>query len=427
MNLKLQKAKEILRTYHQEHLLDFYDYLNEEQKSFLLEQITTINFDQIFKLYENSKIEKDTSKDIIQPLPCIDKSTLTKEQIDYYTQLGISSIKNNEYAVITMAGGQGSRLGCKGPKGTFELDLNPPKSLFEIACDSLKKAKELYNVTIPWYIMTSYDNDLATRDFFELNNYFGYGKENIKFFKQNKLPLIDINGNLMLQETYMIKEASNGNGDVFNSFSKSGFLNELIKNNYKWVFMGGIDNVLLKHVDPFFLGVAIDKKVDVISKTIFKENPNDKLCVFGLVNNKTSIIHYDKITNEMSLLTDEYGNYLYRDENILSHLLSISSFKKIVNKDLPYHRAFKKNTFVNYEGMKEIPNKPNSFKFEKFIFDGFAYLKPMQLLRITRSEEFAPIKDFTGIYSPETAKTAYEKYYGILNTNTSHTKKIKNK
>lgn len=424
MNLNLQKAKEILSTYNQEHLLNFYDYLNDEQKAYLLEQINTINFEQIFKLYENSKIESDTSNDIIEPLPCLDKNSLTQEQIDYYTNIGIQSIKNNEYAVITMAGGQGTRLGFKGPKGTFELDLTPVKSLFEIACDALLKAKELYNVTIPWYIMTSYDNDSATKEFFENHNYFNYGKENIKFFKQNKLPLIDVNCNLMLQETYMIKEASNGNGDIFSSFNKSGFLNELIEKNYKWIFIGGIDNVLLKNVDPFFIGVAIDKKVDVISKTIFKENPSDKVCVFGMVNKKTSIIDYNILTDEMSLLTDDAGNYLYRDENILSHLLSVSAFKKIVDKDLPYHRAFKKNTFVNYEGMKEVPNKPNSFKFEKFIFDGFAYLKPMQLLRINRNEEFAPIKDFTGIYSPETAKSAYEQYFGIVNHKISHTKKL---
>ena len=41
-----------------------------------------------------------------------------------------------------MAGGQGTRLGHSGPKGTFKLGLKEDKSIFEILIDSLKKANE---------------------------------------------------------------------------------------------------------------------------------------------------------------------------------------------------------------------------------------------------------------------------------------------
>ena len=43
----LIKAKSILKKYNQEHLLFFYDELNESQKKLLLEQILSINFDEI--------------------------------------------------------------------------------------------------------------------------------------------------------------------------------------------------------------------------------------------------------------------------------------------------------------------------------------------------------------------------------------------
>ena len=55
-----------------------------------------------------------------------------------------------------MAGGQGTRLGHNGPKGTFKLDVyGKGKYLFEILVDNLKEANQKYGITINWYIMTS--------------------------------------------------------------------------------------------------------------------------------------------------------------------------------------------------------------------------------------------------------------------------------
>ena len=63
--------------------------------------------------------------------------------------------------------------------------------------------------------------------------------------------------------------------------------------------------------------------------------------------------------------------------------------------------------------MKEVPLKPNSFKFEKFIFDAFSFFDRILLLEVNPSEEFAPIKAFTGNETPETALELYKKYYNL--------------
>lgn len=301
----------------------------------------------------------------------------------------------------------GTRLGHAGPKGTFELKLaHEKKSLFEILCDNLQVVNSLYNINIPWYIMTSEDNNNATIEFFEDNNYFNYPDKNIHFFTQNKLPITDVHGKLMLRELHIINEASNGNGDIYRALQKNNIISKLKKQGIKWIFICGIDNVLVKPVDSLFLGLTIKNNFEIASKSIFKEDNEPKNAVFANRNGAPSILMLNEITDDMYQLKDSNNNYLYRDTNALCHLYSINALEKCINFNLPYHRAYKKNTFINEEGMKQIPETPNSFKFEKFIFDIFEYFDRMLLLRVEKDKEFAPIKDLDGMSE---ATKLYEK------------------
>jgi len=198
-------------------------------------------------------------------------------------------------------------------------------------------------------------------------------------------------------------------GNVYQALLKYGIIDTMKKNGIKRVFICGIDNVLLKIVDPLFLGISIANDSKVSSKTIFKEDPNDPECVFGRINGHPTILDFRYIAGTLSETTDEQGNYLYRELNVLSHLLTIDSIEKASNLSLPYHRAYKKNIFINDEGMKQVPESNNSFKFETFIFDAFSYFEDLLLFRIN-NDEFAPIKDISGLNSPETATKLYVKH-----------------
>lgn len=414
MHKKLEKVKKILTTYKQEHLIYFYDELSDVQKQKLLDQIININFEEIINLYKNSLKDEKFVKSSISPLNHIEKDKLSNEEIKSILKIGDNVIKSNSFAVVTMAGGQGTRLGYKGPKGTYELNIRPnKKSLFEIQCDNIKAANIKYGITIPWYIMTSEENDKQTKQYFSKHNYFDYPKYKIKFFTQDKLPLITTNGKIILQETYLIKEASNGNGNVFNSMKKHKIIDHMEKNNIRWVSFGGIDNVLLKNIDPLLLGLSIKNNYEIASKSIFKQEPLEKTAVYCKKYGKPSILNYDNIDLELSLSKYRNGMYKYREANMLSHLMNINAIKKVSDIKLPYHRAYKKNAFVNSEGVKEVPSDPNSFKFENFIFDAFSYFDDMLLMRVSADEEFAPIKDFNGIYNPETALKKYKKFHEI--------------
>ena len=405
------KAKKILKKYNQEQILDFYEELDNKQKENLIKQILNINFKEIIALYKKSMINKETTEKIT-PLKHYEKEKMNSEEINKYIKIGEEIIKNKKFAIVTMAGGQGSRLGYKGPKGSYLLELESgKKSLFQIICEDIKRANEKYGITIPWFIMTSQENDKQTKQFFKENNYFGYEKQKVIFFTQGKLPIINTEGKLILDRFDKVKEAANGNGNVFVSMKKHRIIELMDKLGIKWVCFGGIDNVLSKNIDPLFIGMTINKKLQIASKSIFKQQPLEKTAVYCRKSGKPSILDYDCIDIEMSEKKDEQGEYLYREANIISHLMSIEAIKKVSKIKLNYHRAYKKNDYINEEGVKEVPSKPNTFKFENFIFDAFKYFDDMLLLRVKENEEFAPIKDFTGIYSPETAKEKYEKYW----------------
>ena len=409
---KYRKAKQILEKYGQEQLLYFYNELEKEQKEKLINQILKLDFEKIIKLYKNSYTSKNFEVDIkdISPIKHFEKELMKEEVLEEYRKIGEESIRKNEVAVVTMAGGQGSRLGYKGPKGTYELEIDEKKiSLYEILCNDLKRINIKYDISVYWYIMTSIENNDATIKYFEEHNYFNYPKENIKFFKQGNLPLIKIDGKLFLQEPYVIKEASNGNGDVFKSLKKAGLISQMEKNKIKYVSFGGIDNILLKNIDPLFLGMMIKEKYQIASKSIFKENPVDNIAIYCLKKNRPAILDYDDITEEMSLKKLEDGTFCYREANMVSHIMTLNAIKDASKLNLPYHRAFKKNAFVNEEGMKQVPDNPNSFKFESFIFDIFYYFDKMLLLRVNEQEEFAPIKSFNGPYNPDVAIEKYKR------------------
>lgn len=411
MEEKYNAALAILKKYGQEHLLNGYDKLDENKKTELLNEILTIDFSQIEKLFENINTTIDFKESKIEPIGYIEKAKLNEEEYKKYEEKGIEAIKNNKLAAVTMAGGQGTRLGHKGPKGTFDLGLDSHKSIFEILCDTLKKAYENYGVYTSWYIMTSDENNRDTVEFFEKNNYFDYPKDKIMFFKQGKLPMIDTEGKVLIGEDGLIKQAADGHGGIFYSMRNDGVIYDMKSKGIEWVFIGGVDNVLVNMVDPVLVGLAIDKKVQAAGKSVVKAYPKEKVGVFCKRNGKPSVVEYSEISEEMANATTEEGELVFAESHILCNLFSLQAIEEISKDKLPYHSAFKKATYIDKDGNLVKGEKPNAYKFEAFLFDAFESLDDMAILRVKREDEFAPVKNAEGVDSPETARELYNNFH----------------
>lgn len=291
------------------------------------------------------------------------------------------------------------------------MPISPkPKYLFEILVETLKRNNQKYGIILPWYIMTSKENHKQTVDFLKDKQYFGYPKEAVHFFIQGEMPLMDTKGKLLLDENGFIKQASDGNGSIYRAMEKEGIIEDMRKKQIEWVYICSVDNVLIQMVEPVLLGLTISQNNEIASKSIVKNSAKERIGAFCKRNGKPSVIEYSELPEDMAQMRDEKGELVFGESHILCNLYNLDAIVKIAKQKLPYHKALKK--ISHYEDGKYIePKEENAYKFEEFIFDGFNFFDNMTIMRGKREEDFAPVKNATGVDSPQTATKLYEQYW----------------
>lgn len=363
--------KNILKRYNQLHLLDYLDKINLEN----------IDFKLMNKLYINSY------EDEVLDINKISHLNVVKNVGNNYKKIGEDLILKNFYGIVIMAGGNATRLGLNKPKGMLEINCYGNNiSLFQIYINKLLDIYSRYNVYINIYIMTNIENNKDIINYFELNNYFEYPKDKIKFFMQESLPLLSVDGKVLLKNNSQVFMVPNGNGFVFKSLKNSELIKDMKKNNIKYCLFTGIDNPLVNLVDFNFLGVTIFNNYKLASKTLYKTDGEDNSWVFCKYKNKPYMLDHNHL-KYFKNIKDNDEEYLYRETNVMYHLIHIDYISKFSNINLKYHRAYKKyGVYIDGEY-----NNINCFKFEQFIYDAFYYAKDMLLYRISK-DEFYPIK-----------------------------------
>ena len=154
--MQYQEAYNRLEQYGQTHLLRYYDTLSAAEQAALLQQISEMDFSVLERA-----AHEEAPKGKIEPLGACTISEIAEKQ-DTYRKIGLEAIRKGSVGAVLLAGGQGSRLGCNGPKGVFQIGINNDLTIFECLFRNLMDVTEQAGVPVPLFIMTSETNDAET-------------------------------------------------------------------------------------------------------------------------------------------------------------------------------------------------------------------------------------------------------------------------
>lgn len=312
---------------------------------------------------------------------------------------------------MTLAGGQGTRLGSSSPKGCYNIGLPSGKSLFQIQAEriiSLQKLSECKSdVFVHWFVMTSGPTHNETVSFFEKHNFFQLDKRQIHFFQQGVLPCLTFDGKIMMETRSKVAVSPDGNGGIYAALTKTGTLQKMKELNIKYVHMYSVDNCLVKPADPAFVGYCHKQNCDSGIKVVGKSSPQEPVGVVCKYKNKYSIVEYSEIEKQVAEKVDNQGNIIFKDANIANHIFTVDFLTKIDESSLTYHVAKKKIPCVDMKDGSAIkPSSPNGIKLELFVFDVLPTLNNLAVLQVLRQDEFSPLKNAPGAGEdcPETSR-----------------------
>ena len=77
-------------------------------------------------------------------------------------------------------------------------------------------------------------------------------------------------------------------------------------------------------------------------------------------------------------------NFYMESHIFFCNLFNIDAIERMGRTPLPYHSAFKKAKYIDENGELVVPDSPNAYKFEAFLFDAFGEVDDMAILRVKK-------------------------------------------
>ncbi len=320
---------------------------------------------------------------------------------------GEAALRAGRVAAFTVAGGQGTRLGYDGPKGTFPVTPVTHRTLFQVFAEKIMAAGKRYGRPLRWFIMTSHQNHEATLAYFKEHRFFGLDAARVHLFRQGRMPAVDFEGKILLETQGSIALSPDGHGGSLRALERSGSLDLMASEGIDTLSYFQVDNPLVRCIDPAFIGWHISRGSEMSSKMVPKAYPEEKLGHFCARGGQLVVIEYSDLPMEFQRQTDPgTGELRYGAGSIAIHLIDREFIRRMAGGagELPFHRADKKIATVDPSGGPVRPQKANGVKFELFVFDALPSARNPVVIETARADDFSPVKNAEGLDSPETCR-----------------------
>lgn len=400
----------------QGHVFRFFDALDGAGRGRLLSSARRIDLTALARVHAASEALKHPTARTLTPWPIrrLPEHGGPSADLAQARDRGETLLRNGQVGVLVVAGGQGTRLGFDGPKGSFPIGPVSERSLFELQAQKVRGMARRHGHALPWFVMTSRATDRATRAFFEKHDFFGLAEHDVLFFVQQEVPSLDFEGRLLLDAPDHIVESPCGHGGVVPALAASGAIDEMDRRGITQLFYYQVDNPLVRIADPVYLGLHVAENAEMSCKVIPKRDPMDRVGHVACVDGRLGVVEYTEISDRDRDARTASGELVYWAGSIAIHVFDVSFLRRCaadVDALLPWHASAKKIPFLDDAGRLVQPGSPNGLKFERFVFDALPAARNALVLETRRDEEYEPVKNASGSESPETARDALVSLY----------------
>lgn len=402
--MTFEDARRLLTQHDQEHVLRFWDRLDEDGQARLLRQIEDLDFEAIERMRAMlTDRTSDTSAfdPATQPAPVLSPSPADAANA---RPVGEQLLWDGRVGVILVAGGQGSRLGFDGPKGAYPIAPITQAPLFAIHAAKIRNLESRFGGRVPFYVMTSEANDAPTRAFFEEHNHFGLEPERVQFFVQGMWPALTAQGKLVPDRPDHLFMSPDGHGGIIVALKKSGMLADMAARGLEALFYFQVDNPLVDIADPVFMGLHRQHEADISMKVCAKRDPSERLGVVAVHDGRNRIVEYSDLPEAVANARNADGQLRFLFGSVAIHVFSYDFLRREAAASLPLHIAHKKVPYCDADGNTVTPDEPTAYKFEKFVFDVLPDADKALNVEFAREDEFSPVKNAEGPDSPATCR-----------------------
>lgn len=408
----------LFREFHergQGHVFAYWDKLSQQEQEELLRECASVDFSWLeARWQEFNAAGHGGGARSIRPAP-VTALPATDEERSLFRkarEVGEELLRRGKAAAFLVAGGQGTRLGYDGPKGSYPIGPLSNRTLFQWHAEQILARSRRYGAPIPWYVMTSKYNHDVTREFFAAQGFFGLEPADVFFFEQEMAPCLDFNGKLMLASPSALAMNPNGHGGSLSGLVRSGAVDDMKKRGIEVISYFQVDNPLVTIADPVFIGLHVQAGADMSSKVLEKIGPDEKIGVTCFLDGKPAVVEYTDLDPEAARATGEDGKLVYWAGSIAVHVINVDFASHVGGGGrLPWHQNRKKVPYYS-SGKLVKPEKENAVKFETFVFDALPYARKSLNLEVRREHEFAPVKNAAGVDSVESCRRLLSAYFG---------------